>query len=91
MDGYPYEVVDSGLEVLHFSDVRPYARRLERMKTCLKNQGNNVALAESHPRVTLKPGGFKYDTFNLVPAEYPAAMLEARNKYRHLEKTLVKA
>lgn len=93
MDGYPYEVESSGLEVLHFSDVRPYARRLERMRTCLKNQGNNVALAETHPRVTLEPGGFKYDTFNLVPAEYPAEMIAARNKYKHLERNsnLVKA
>ncbi len=91
MDLYPYEVEDSGLEILHFSDVRPYARRLERMRTCMKNQGNNVALAETHPRVTLKPGDFKYDSFSLVPAEYPAEMLAARNKYRHLERTLVKA
>ena len=87
MDAYPYEVEESGLEILHFSDVRPYARRLERMRTCLRNQGNPVELAETHPRVTLKPGGFKYDSFSLVPAEWPVEMIEARNKYRHLEKT----
>lgn len=85
---YPYEVEDSGIEILHFSDVRPYARRLDRMRKCLANQGHDVALAESHPRVTLKAGGFKQDSFNLVPAEWPIEFVEARAKYAHLEKTL---
>lgn len=84
---YPYEVEDSGIEVLHFSDVRPYARRLDRMRKCLANQGNDVALAESHPRVTLKPGEFKQDSFNLALAEWPIEFVEARAKYAHLEKT----
>lgn len=59
-DRYPYEVRDSGLELLHFSDVRPFVRRLDRMKKCLHNQGlpesqiDSIALA--HPRVTLKDG-----------------------------------
>lgn len=91
MDAYPYEVVPSGIELLHFSDVRPYARRLERMRTCLTNQGHNVARAETHPRVTLKPGDFQCDSFDMVPAEYPAEMLAARNKYRHMERTLAHA
>ena len=91
MSKYPYEVEQSGIELLHFSDVRTYVRRLERMRTCMSNQGHNVSLAESHPRVTLQPGDFKTDSFTLVPAEYPAEFIEARNKYRHLERELVKA
>lgn len=80
---YPYEVGDSGAKVWHFSDVRPYARRLDRMRKCLSNQGQNVGLAESHPRVTLKDGyGFKFE-----PAEWPAEFVEARAKYANLERT----
>lgn len=92
---YPYEVVDSGLEILHFSDVRTYERRLERMITCLKNQGKHpdkiLDFAVNHPRVTLKSGQIFNDSFTLVPAEYPKEFIEARAKYAHLEKTLVKA
>ena len=62
---YPYEVADSGLIIHHFSDVRPYNRRLGRMKTCLMNQGWEISkiceMAENHPRVTLQDGnGFKF-------------------------------
>lgn len=83
---YPYEVVDSGLEILHFSDVRTARRRFERMVRCLMNQGHTDerarAIAMYHPRVTLKDGeGFKF-----VPAEYPAEMLAANAKYAHLRK-----
>lgn len=65
-DAYPYPVLDSGLAVHHFSDVRTYERRLGRMVTCLKNQGHGDAeaarLAAIHPRVTLKDGdGFKFE------------------------------
>lgn len=77
VDRYPYSVEDSGLEVMHFSDVRPLERRLGRMRTCLINQGHSLEAAEriaaDHPRVTFKDGkGFKF-----VPAEYPAEFKEA--------------
>lgn len=84
---YPYEVVDSGIEVLHFSDVRNYARRFDRMVKCLENQG--VALGEipniarDHPRVSLKDG----HGFTFTPAEWPIEFVEARKKYAHLEKS----
>lgn len=62
---YPYEVADSGIEVLHYSDVRPYSRRLERMTRCLINQGYSpekaAQIAPNHPRVSLKDGaGFSF-------------------------------
>jgi glycosyltransferase involved in cell wall biosynthesis len=99
MDLYPYDVEDSGLEVLHFSDVRPYERRLGRMKACLLNQGYSAEDAEkialAHPRVTLKDGAEPTHgvRFKLEPAEYPAEFLAARAKYAHLERntTLVNA
>lgn len=82
---YPYEVQDSGIELLHFSDVRPLERRYDRMVKCLLNQGQKDVenTARNHPRVTLKDGqGFKF-----VPAEYPAEFLEANEKYAHLRRT----
>lgn len=83
---YPYEVVDSGIEILHFSDVRPVERRYDRMVKCLINQKqqNPEKIARTHPRVTLKDGnGFKF-----IPAQYPAEFVAAREKYRHLERSL---
>ena len=57
---YPYPVIDSGIHVQHYSDVRPLARRLERMKRCLENQGHPEGyideIAANHPRVTFKDG-----------------------------------
>lgn len=86
LSAYPYEVVDSGLEVLHFSDVRTPRRRYERMVSCLMNQGHSEELARElgsvHPRVTLKNGG----DFTFLPASYPPEFVAAREKYRHLEK-----
>jgi len=61
---YPYHVDNSGLVVRHYSDVRPYERRLDRMVKCLLNQGvkeNVEEIAKNHPRVTLKSGnGFDF-------------------------------
>jgi glycosyltransferase involved in cell wall biosynthesis len=62
---YPYRVSDSGISVQHYSDVRPLARRLERMKRCLANQGYPEgyidSIAEAHPRVTFTDGaGFAF-------------------------------
>ena len=68
---YPYPVVNSGIEVAHYSDVRPYARRLDRMIKCLINQGHSPEqakkIAPNHPRVSLKDG----QGFSFVPVETP--------------------
>lgn len=57
---YPYPIMDSGCVIAHYSDVRPYSRRLERMISSLRNQGYSKEQAEkiapTHPRVTLKSG-----------------------------------
>jgi hypothetical protein len=67
---YPYPVVNSGLKIQHYSDVRPYARRLERMKRCLKNQGYPQRkidmIAAEHPRVSLVSN----INFKLEPLRY---------------------
>lgn len=63
-DAYPYPVFHSPIVVRHYSDVRPYERRLDRMVKCLVNQGhkdNIENIAKAHPRVTLKSGqGFDF-------------------------------
>jgi len=71
---YPYDVSDSGIGVMHFSDIRHYERRLGRMKTCLENQGYSkemaAKIAPTHPRVTLKSeNGFKF-TKSYLPKEF---------------------
>ena len=88
MSEYPYEVEDSGLEILHFSDVRNYGRRLSRMKTCLINQGWDKRFSPAdlerkaieHPRVSLKGD----DVFKFKPARYPGEFLAAQAQYAHL-------
>lgn len=85
---YPYEVVGSGIEILHYSDVRTPRRRYERMVKCLVNQGHPMTRAEAiamqHPRVTLKDS----PDFTFSPSSYPSECVSAREKYRHLEKEL---
>lgn len=80
---YPYSVVDSGVVVHHYSDVRPYERRLGRMVVCMENQGKTDVRekALAHPRVTLKDG----DGFKMVPSEYPAVFAEAEKKIKEME------
>lgn len=64
-DKYPYPIFHSGLVVNHYSDVRAYDRRLDRMIKCLMNQGHEEKMAKMmapvHPRVSLRDGaGFKF-------------------------------
>lgn len=71
-DKYQYDVKDSGLKILHFSDVRPYERRLDRMVKCLMNQGYSDVWAKEnaplHPRVSLEDGmGVRFN-----PSKYPS-------------------
>lgn len=78
---YPYGIDDSGIEVLHFSDVRGHERRYQRMARSLENQGCSPEeaseIAKVHPRVTLKDG----DGFEFVPAKYPADFISAKEAY----------
>ena len=76
MDSYPYDVVDSGMHLFHYSDVRPYSRRLNRMVTCLLNQhpGMDRAwaadAAKNHPRVHLQSGPSPFGVFKFAPAPF---------------------
>lgn len=72
---YEYPVFHTNLEVAHYSDVRPYEFRLDRMIKSLKHQNysdEGIKLAHTHPRVSLKDGkGFKF-----VEVEKPSFMKE---------------
>ena len=64
---YPYPVTNSKVVIAHYSDVRPYERRLDRMIKCLRHQGYEEhklkRIAEIHPRVSLKDGsGFRFES-----------------------------
>lgn len=75
---YPYAVPPSGLKIYHFSDVRPYERRLGRMMACLRNQQRDwteeqrLEVAEKHPRVTLKDTKMSYWDFRFEPVDVEA-------------------
>lgn len=68
---YPYQIEDSGIRMLHFSDVRKKERRISRMLSCLAHQGYSgedlELVAQEHPRVTFKDNGY----FKFKPAQYP--------------------
>ena len=69
---YPYQITQCPVKIAHFSDVRPYERRLDRMIKCLRNQGysdNGIQqIAQAHPRVSLKDGaGFKFESIATPP------------------------
>lgn len=81
---YPYPIDDSGLWIDHFSDVRPYKRRFERMYKSLLNQGRGtveaLSEAENHPRVSLKSDSI----FQLEPVEIPKSYMHALDVYEKL-------
>lgn len=86
---YPYRIADSGIKILHFSDVRPYSRRLDRMAKCLANQGHGPAnvekLAPLHPRVSLK-NNLAFEFSRDIPADSLAAINRFKSynaKYEH--------
>lgn len=79
---YPFDVGDSGIRLLHYSDVRPHARRLERMIRVLETQQPALTpearelLARQHARVSLSPHGV-FTGFLLKPfTDNPAVFRE---------------
>jgi glycosyltransferase involved in cell wall biosynthesis len=72
---YPYRVASSGIEVDHYCENKPYERRLEKMKLCLKTLGvpdeQLEEMALLHPRVTLEPTSTKFGQFKFGPRTTP--------------------
>lgn len=90
---YPYDVEDSGLRINHYCEVKPYKRRYEKMKACLKTLSPNLNdeelsdIAGSHPRVTLesKAGGmFGFYDFQPSPFGVPSVFEEYGDKIKKI-------
>lgn len=66
---YPFRVVDSGISISHFCELKDYDRRLEKMKLCLKtlypafSDEKIRELALAHPRVTLEGSSKQFGEF----------------------------
>lgn len=83
---YPYEVANSGIDVNHYCELKPHARRLEKMKICLETLSPNTdsleidKLANQHPRVTLEPSSTMFGQFEFSPSKQPIPEVFAKYK-----------
>lgn len=74
---YPYKVLDSGLNVNHYCELKPYKRRFEKMKACLKtlhpgwSEESIANTASKHPRVTLEGEFDAFGKFEFTPSGEP--------------------
>lgn len=86
---YPFDVADSGLLVNHYCEMKPYERRLDKMKKCLKtleprlNEKQIHDMAKAHPRVTLEDtteefGKFEFKNLGEQP---PPIFSEYENEF----------
>lgn len=83
---YPFEVVESGINVNHYCELKPYKRRFEKMKYCLTTQIPNATvkaieeMATHHPRVTLEASSERFGVFEF--SENKEAVPEVFENYR---------
>lgn len=83
---YPFRVADSGIRINHYCESKGYARRLEKMKLCLKTLvpgATEAAITESainHPRVTLEASSTRFGEFKFEESDQ--AVPEVFEKYK---------
>lgn len=83
---YPYRVLDSGINVNHYCELKSYSRRLDKMIKCLNTlyPGSDPQaireMAISHPRVTLEQSSETFGQFKFV--ECNEEVPEVFNKYK---------
>lgn len=83
---YPYQVATSGIEVNHYCENKPYKRRLEKMKLCLRTLHPNATdalideMASQHPRVTLEQSSNQFGQFEFQ--ESRESIPEVFTKYK---------
>lgn len=75
---YPFRVSDSGIKVNHYCEAKGYARRLEKMKSCLRNlypgmlESAVSEVAANHPRVSLEASsGDMFGKFEFKKTDVP--------------------
>lgn len=91
---YPFAVADSGFKVNHYCELKGYARRLEKMKLCLKTQHPQSPddwieeRAIHHPRVTLEPSSERFGSFEFTrtDAQIPAVFEKYRQEFESFKK-----
>lgn len=95
-EDYPFEVVDSGIRVNHYCELKTYARRFEKMKRCLTTLYPNCdalrieEMAMNHPRVTLEPSSKRFGHFEFSKTENqpPEVFAKYRDEFASFNKTL---
>lgn len=96
---YPYRVADSGLKINHYCEVKPYKRRLEKMKLCLKTLSPRASaevieeVAVHHPRVTNEPSSTRFGEFKFekIQEDVPEVFKKHRDAFEPFKKELVSA
>lgn len=72
---YPYRVMNSGIEVNHYCELKDYKRRLEKMKLCLRTLYPTFTddrideLAINHPRVSLEDSSKQFGDFEFEESQ----------------------
>lgn len=96
---YPYAVTNSGIEVNHYCELKPYERRLEKMKRCLKTLAPGLPdekideMAVQHPRVTLETSSEEFGHFEFSNAkeEVPDVFTKYKDEFESFQKEKVLA
>jgi len=91
---YPFEVFQTGINVNHYCELKPYKRRLEKMKLCLRTQAPDASAgwieekASQHPRVTLEPSSERFGTFEFKEGagEIPSVFEKYADEFEPLQK-----
>lgn len=83
---YPFEVGQSGIEINHYCENKPYTRRLEKMKLCLRTLYPNISedhledLAINHPRVSLEQSSDQFGQFEFEASSNPVPEVFTKHK-----------
>ncbi len=98
---YPYKVATSGIELNHYCENKPYKRRLEKMRNCLRtlfpmlDDVRIEEMAAQHPRVTLEQSSDQFGAFEFTETNDPVpdvfAKYEAEFSPYMKEKVLIHA
>lgn len=91
---YPFKVSDSGFAINHYCELKDHARRLEKMKLCMKTQYPGFKeeriqeMAAQHPRVTLESssGEFGQFEFSKVTLPIPEVITKYKDEFESLRK-----
>lgn len=83
---YPFEVCQTEINVNHYCELKPYNRRLEKMKLCMKTQAPDASdaaideLAVQHPRVTLEQSSDRFGKFEFEESHCPLPDVFTKHK-----------